>query len=122
MVLTAANLPAEVQYTVHLSTLLRDDPAACRQSFICSSTSSVCRSIEAPWTTSPVSGSKGGKPETYRVSPLRVTADVGAFHRSRQVDKGSTRMIFFSSLRSDQDRRRQMSWPAGLRTSGCGGA
>src|ERR1700733_9620257 len=88
MVLTAANLPAEVQYTVHLSTLLRDDPAACRQSFICSSTSSVCRSIEAPWTTSPVSGSKGGKPETYRVSPLRVTADVGAFHRSRQVDKG----------------------------------
>jgi hypothetical protein len=42
----------------------RDDPAVCRQSFIRSSTSSVCRSIEAPWTTSPVSGSKAGNPET----------------------------------------------------------
>jgi hypothetical protein len=27
------------------------------------------------------------------VSPCRVTADVGAFHLSSQVDSGSTRMI-----------------------------
>jgi hypothetical protein len=28
-------------------------------------------------------GVEGQNPETYTVSPLRVTADVGAFHRSK---------------------------------------
>ena len=38
---TAANLSTEVQYTLHLRTPANEEPAASRQSFICSSTSSV---------------------------------------------------------------------------------
>jgi hypothetical protein len=48
---------------VAFSTLSSDDPAVSTQSFSCSSTSSVWRSIGAS-TISPVAGSNGGNPET----------------------------------------------------------
>src|SRR3978361_2131046 len=88
----AANFSTDVQYTLHFKTFSNDDPAVSRQSFICSRASSVWRSIEA-MTTSPVSGSNGGRPETYRVSPCRVMTEAGAFHLSRYEERGSTRMI-----------------------------
>jgi hypothetical protein len=40
---------------------------------------------------SPVSGSKGGRPETKIMLPARVTAEAGALNRSSQVEIGSTR-------------------------------
>src|SRR5580704_11260053 len=92
MALTVANCSTDVQYTLHLSTFSSDEPAVSTHSFICSSTSSVCLSMGAS-TTSPVTGSNGGKPDTKIRPPCRVTADVGAFQRSRYVDKGSTRII-----------------------------
>src|ERR1700679_4252558 len=88
---TAANFSTDVQYTVHLSTFSSDEPAVSKHSFICSSTISVCCSIGAS-STVPVPVSNGGKPDTYSVSPCRVTAEVGAFQFSKYVESGSTRM------------------------------
>jgi hypothetical protein len=89
--LTAAKCLAEVQKTLHFMTLSNEAPAASRQRFICSRTSSVWRSIGAR-TISPVSGSNGGNPETKIMLPARVTGDPGGDpHRSTHVEIGSTR-------------------------------
>jgi hypothetical protein len=42
---------------------------------------------------SPVSGSKGGMPETNTMLPARVQVDTGAPHFSKLLSMGSTRMI-----------------------------
>src|ERR1700730_15049749 len=42
---------------------------------------------------SPVSGSKGGMPETNTMLPARVQVDTGAPHFSKLLSIGSTRMI-----------------------------
>src|SRR5262245_51128797 len=76
---------------VHFTTFSREEPAVSTQRFSCSRTISVCRSRGAS-TISPVSGSNGGRPETWIVSPWRITTEAGAFLRSRNVDSGSTRM------------------------------
>src|SRR3954451_5403906 len=71
-------------------TLSRLAPAVSRHSFICSMTSSLCRSIGTS-AISPVSGSNGGSPATKIMLPARVTGETGAFRRSRNVEIGSTR-------------------------------
>src|SRR6187401_3578308 len=74
---------------LHFITLSSDAPAASRQRFICSSTSSVWRSIGTE-SISPVR-SNGGSPETKIMLPARVTGDAGAPHFSSQEEIGSTR-------------------------------
>src|SRR5262249_4241938 len=77
---------------LHLSTRSRDEPAASRQRFICSSTNSACRSKGAR-LSSPVSGSNGGRPATKTSSPATVTGKIGPLRRrSRYVENGSTRI------------------------------
>src|ERR1700743_2012384 len=91
MVFTVAKCFEEVQKILHFMTLSSEAPAASRHSFICSMTRSVCHSIGIG-LISPVKGSNGGRPETKIMLPARVTAEVGAFQRSSQVEIGSTRM------------------------------
>src|SRR5687768_3370978 len=93
---------------LHFITLSSDAPAASRQRFICSRTSSVWRSIGAARIL-PVCGSNGGKPETKIMLPARVTGDAGgAPHLSSQEEIGSTRRAsrFMRHLRL-ADRRRK---------------
>src|SRR5436305_15329864 len=76
---------------LHFMTLSSAAPAASKQRFICSRTSSVWRSIVAGRIL-PVSGSNGGRPETKIMLPARVTGDPGgALHCSRCEEIGSTR-------------------------------
>ena len=63
----------EADAEIHLVTTRASDvPAASRQRFIWSSTSSACRAIGTR-RTSPVSGSNGGSPETNTMSPATTT-------------------------------------------------
>ena len=69
-------LRTSVQYTVHFTTLASDEPAAARQSFICSSTISVWRST-GKRLISPVAGSYGGMFDTNTKSPARIAMAIG---------------------------------------------
>jgi hypothetical protein len=59
----AANFSTEVQYTVHFKTLLSDEPALSRHSFHLLK-HKLSLTLVGAFATSPVSGSKGGRPET----------------------------------------------------------
>ena len=60
--------------------------------------SSTWRSNGAFARISPLSGSKGGMPETNTMLPARVQVDTGAPHLSKLLSMGSTRMISRSML------------------------
>src|SRR5262249_46967914 len=72
---------ASVQYTLHLMTRSSDEPAVVKQSFICSSTISACRSI-GKRLISPVAGSYGGMFDTKTRSPHRMAMVVGTLRAS----------------------------------------
>src|SRR5262249_25224829 len=72
---------ASGEYTVHLMTLSSDEPAVVRQSFICSSTISACRSI-GKRLISPVAGSYGGMFDTKTRSPHRMAMVLGTLRAS----------------------------------------
>src|SRR5580692_3771783 len=65
---------------------------------------SAWRSNGACCRSSPVSGSKGGKPDTNTMFPARVQTETGAPHFSKLVSNGSTRMIRVAFLRSHESR------------------
>src|SRR5580693_4080937 len=71
----------------------RSAPAASSAFFNCSRISSTWRSNGAWTRISPVSGSKGGMPETNTMLPARVQVDTGAPHFSKLLSIGSNRMI-----------------------------
>jgi hypothetical protein len=70
-----------VQYTVHLRTRSSEEPAVVKQSFICSSTISVWRSI-GKRLISPVAGSQGGMFDTKTRSPHRTAMLLGTLRAS----------------------------------------
>jgi hypothetical protein len=85
--LKALNPSAEMHDTLHFSTWSRSDLATSSAFFSYSRISSTWRSNGAWTRISPVSGSKGGMPETKTMLPAPVQVDTGAPHFEIAVNR-----------------------------------